>query len=154
MSRGRSGLQTLLFAALALLVAVSFVARRTGLLQGGDPAFDPALFDDAPRVDAVDAPSVVGEDAVVCGRVVNGVFASATGGQPTFLNLERAYPDQPFDVVVWGRDRGRFTPPPEVFYPGRTICVAGRVTTHEGVPRIEARTPAQISVRRAPGGGP
>ncbi len=133
-----------LLAIVALLVAASFLARRMGVGPGTAPAFDASLFDEGPRVSALEAGAYVGQDAVVCGRVVNTVFAQATGGQPTYLNLERAYPDQPFDVVVWGRDRGRFATPPEVLYFGREICAAGRVTTHQGVPRIEARGPEQI----------
>jgi len=133
-----------LLAVVALLVAASFLARRMGIGPGGAPTFDVSLFDEGPRVTAAEAGAWVGQDAVVCGRVANTVFAQATGGQPTYLNLDRAYPDQPFDVVVWGRDRGRFDTPPEVLYFGREICAAGRVTTHQGVPRIEARGPEQI----------
>lgn len=132
------------FALIALLVAIGFLVRRTGLRPDGGEAFDPADYRDVPRVEAHDAAGFVGQRAVVRGRVVNAVFASSTGGQPTFLNVDRAYPDQPFDVVVWGRDRSRFEEPPEVAYLNEKICVAGRVDEHEGVPRIEVRVPEQI----------
>jgi hypothetical protein len=146
--RRGSPVRTLTFAALAVLVVAAFLARRTGMVPGGERPFDPTDFRDAPRVTAVEALGLVGERAVVCGRVVNTVFARGTAGQPTFLNLERPYPDQPFDVVIWGRDRDRFDPPPEVFYSEARICVAGRVTAHRRVPRIEARTPEQIRFHR------
>ena len=136
------------FTVLAALVVLTFLARRTGLVPDGDRAFDPGDYVDAPVVSAVEAGDLVGERAVVCGEVVNAVFARGTGGQPTFLNLERPYPDQPFDVVIWGRDRGRFDTPPETFYRNTRICAAGRITTHQGVPRIEAREPEQIRLGR------
>ncbi len=144
----RSRTQTLILAGVALVVAGAFILRRSGFTPGGPPPFNPADYIDVPAVEAVDAASVVGEQAVVCGQVVNAVFASGTGGQPTFLNLERPYPDQPFDVVIWGRDRDRFHPPPEVAWQGERICVAGPVTTHQGVPRIQVSTPAQIQSDR------
>jgi hypothetical protein len=155
MARRSSPLRTLAFAALALLVVIGFLGRRTGVTPGtgpsapSAPAFDPGDFRDVPVVEAVDAHSVVGERAVVCGTVVNAVFASTTRGRPTYLNLDRAYPDQPFDAVIWGRDRDRFPAPPEVAYRGRRVCVAGRVTIHQGTPRIEVGTPEQV--RPTPG---
>ena len=143
----RARRRRLALAAVALLVAVSFVVRRTGLVPDGPPSFDPADYRDVPTVRAQEARALVGERAVVCGRVVNAVFASTTGGQPTFMNLDRPYPDQPFDAVIWGRDRQRFPRPPEIHYQGENVCVMGEVTEHQGVPRIEVREPGQIVVR-------
>jgi hypothetical protein len=148
MSRRRSGTRAVLLALVALVVAFGFLARRTLTGPGGPvEVFDPALYRDLPPVTAAEAEDLVGERAVVCGRVVNTTFASATRGQPTYLNLDRAYPDQPFDAVIWGRDRARFDPRPETAYRGARICVAGRITTYRGVPRIEVVTPAQIRVQ-------
>ncbi len=140
--RGRK----LTFAALAVLVVIGFLVRRTGVLPEPGVSFDPTDYQDVPVLQAVQAATVIGERAVVCGTVVNAVYASSTGGRPTFLNLDRPYPDQPFDIVIWGRDRDRFDPPPEERYAGTPVCVAGRVTSHQGVPRIEVRSPEQIRV--------
>jgi len=142
--RRGSTLRTVALAAVGLLVLVTFLARRSGIVPGGPPPFDPEDYADVPVVEAVQAAELEGDRAVVCGRVVHAVFAQDTGGRPTYLNLEQAYPDQPFDVVIWGRDRDRFHPPPEVAYRDQRICVAGQVTTHRGTPRIEVVTPEQI----------
>ncbi len=147
---GSSRSRTVGLAFLALLVVATFLVRRTGILPERGAEFDPVDYQEAPVVEAEEAHTAVGERAVVCGTVVNVTFATGVGGQPTYLNLERAFPDQPFDAVIWGRHRDRFHPPPETAYRQRRICVAGRVTTHEGVPRIEVSTPEQI--RTAPGG--
>ena len=148
----RSRTRTIALAIIALVVAGAFLLRRTGLSPGGPPPFDPADYTDVPVVEAQDAASVVGEKAVVCGTVVNAVFTADTRGQPTFLNLSRPYPDQPFDAVIWGRDRERFHPPPEMAWREERICVAGPVTTHQGVPRIQVSTPAQIQLESWRGG--
>lgn len=148
MPGSRATLRKAAFAILAALVVAAFLARRTGVLPGPDRDFRPADFQEATVVTAAEAGGLVGERAVVCGQVVNAVFASATRGRPTFLNLDRPYPDQPFDVVIWGRDRPRFEQPPERLYRGMRICAAGRITSHRGVPRIEARGPEQIRFDR------
>jgi len=142
--RPSSSLGKIGFILLAVLVVVTFLARRTGVLPGGDRPFDPADYRAVPVASAEEADGLLGERAVICGQVVNTTFAPGTGGQPTFLNLERPFPDQLFDVVIWGRDRNRFDRPPEAFYADIRICVAGRVTSHQGVPRIEVRGPEQI----------
>ena len=131
-------------AILALLVAGLFLSRRiSGPGGGGDP-FDPSDFHDAPIVSADAASGMLGQRAVVCGRVAAVTFAVNVGGQPTFINLERPFPDQAFDAVIWGRDRAHWEVAPEQLYDGSEICVAGRVRAHDGVPRIEVRVPAQI----------
>ena len=65
-------------------------------------------------------------------------------GQPTFVNLDKAYPDQPFTVVIWGDDRPRFSSPPEVAFDGKRICVSGVIETFRGKPQIVVHDPKQI----------
>ncbi len=68
-----------------------------------------------------------GETAIVCGEVVSTRFADSTKGQPTFLNLDKVYPNQIFAVVIWGNNRSKFVPP-ENDYKGKRICFTGKVT--------------------------
>jgi len=44
----------------------------------------------------------VGENATVCGVVASGKFADRSKGQPTFLNLDKAHPNQVFTAVIFG----------------------------------------------------
>ena len=52
-----------------------------------------------------DAKSLIGKREIVCGQVASANFAVRTKGQPTFLNLDRAYPNQIFTVLIWGNNR-------------------------------------------------
>ncbi len=149
----RKGPRRLVLAVIALLVVLAFLGRRTGMIPGPAEAFDPSDYRDVPVLSSQEADRHVGARAVVCGEVVNAVLASGTRGQPTFLNLDRAYPEQPFDLVVWGRHRDAFQPPPERAYLGESVCAAGRITEHQGVPRIEVTTPEQIRPASELGGG-
>jgi hypothetical protein len=45
------------------------------------------------KLTAAEAKDHVGETATVCGSVVSTRYASSTKGQPTFLNLDKPYPN-------------------------------------------------------------
>jgi hypothetical protein len=64
----------------------------------------------------MEAGSHIGEVQTVCGMVASSKFASQSKKQPTFINLDKAYPNQIFTIVIWGSDRGKFSEPPEDLY--------------------------------------
>ena len=45
----------------------------------------------------------IGETATICGIVASTNFAKQAKGQPTFLNLERPYPNESVTLVIWGK---------------------------------------------------
>jgi hypothetical protein len=66
------------------------------------------------KLTASEAKDHVGETATVCGTVVSARYAASTKSQPTFLNLDKPYPNQVFTVLIWGQNRSKFgTPPPD-----------------------------------------
>jgi DNA/RNA endonuclease YhcR with UshA esterase domain len=87
----------------------------------------------------------VGEEATVCGVVVSTKWATRATGQPTFLNLDRPYPNQIFTVVIWGSDRGAFGAP-ETQYAKRRICVTGKIREYRSKPEIVVNDPSQVVV--------
>ena len=42
---------------------------------------------------------------VFCGHIAGSHTAYSSRGKPTFINLDRPYPNQIFTVLVWGSDR-------------------------------------------------
>ena len=109
--------------------------------------------EDPARISAAEAAQHVGEVAEVCGRVASAAHIAAVKGQPTFLNLDRPYPDQPFNVVIWGSARSRFDAPPERAFDGEEICVTGLIETYRGKPQIVVSDPEQIVLIGPPGRG-
>jgi endonuclease YncB( thermonuclease family) len=93
-----------------------------------------------------EAAAHAGEDATVCGKVARASWMRSVKGEPTFVDFERPHPDQPFKAVLWGRDRAGFGEP-EKEWPGRTLCVTGRIEIHKGKPEIVLRDPGQVEVR-------
>ena len=111
-----------------------------------------AVADEPVRIEAAEAADHVGESAVVCGQVASAAYLPSVGGRPTFLNFEKPYPDQAFTVVIWGSKRSRFDGRPESLYDGKTVCVTGKVTEHEGTPQIVVQDPDQIEFVEPVGG--
>jgi hypothetical protein len=59
---------------------------------------------------AEEAKAHIGENATVCGIVAGVHYAATSKGQPTFVNLDKPYPDQPFTILIWGDDLAKFNP--------------------------------------------
>ncbi len=94
-----------------------------------------------------DAAKYIGQQKTVCGTVASAHFAAKTKGQPTFINLDKPYPNQVFTVLVWGSDRNKFEKPPETLYSGKGICVTGMIQSYQGRPEIIVKEPSQIKVK-------
>ena len=84
----------------------------------------------------------IGHLATVCGKVAGWRHTSAQG-DPTFLDLDRPYPNQLFTVIIWARDRARFKDPED--YRGRSICITGRIASHRGEPEMIISDPTQLT---------
>ena len=63
------------------------------------------------KLSANDAKNHIGETATVCGSVVSTRYAASTKGQPTFLNLDKPYPNHIFTVLIRGEHRSRLGRP-------------------------------------------
>jgi len=85
----------------------------------------------------------VGETATVCGTVASADYASHSKGQPTFLNLDKAYPNQIFTAVIWGSDRSKFGTPETLS--GKQVCVTGAIKMYRGRPEVVVHDPSQLS---------
>jgi hypothetical protein len=100
-------------------------------------------------ISAFEARNHVGEKETVCGQVASTHYAARSRGNPTFINLEKPYPNQIFTVLIWGSDRAKFGDPEEM-YGNKHICVTGTITDYRGVPEIIASAPAQIKMQANP----
>jgi hypothetical protein len=97
-------------------------------------------------ISTAEAKNHVGERATVCGEVASTHYAARSRGNPTFINLDKPYPDQIFTVLIWGSDRPKFGDPEEA-YRSKRICVTGKISDYKGVPEIVAYEPSQIKVQ-------
>jgi len=85
----------------------------------------------------------IGEEGTVCGNVVSGFYAKNSKGKPTFLNIDKSYPNQIFTVVIWGDSRSNFNYPEEQ-YKNKNICVSGYIDSYRNIPQISVSSVSQI----------
>jgi hypothetical protein len=83
-----------------------------------------------------------GANATVCGIVASERTATSSRGEPTFINLDAAYPNQVFTILVWGDDRQKIGALPRE---GTRVCATGLITDYHGVPEIVVRSSGQLS---------
>jgi len=114
----------------AIFVAISLFAADLPTLGQGK------------KLTTREAKNHIGHQATVCGRVANWRHESSRGN-PTFLDLDKPYPNQPFSVVIWAKNRARFRDPEE--YRNRNICVTGRIGSHRGQPEMIISNPTQLT---------
>ncbi|MGC2212995.1 MAG: hypothetical protein WA602_07325, partial [Silvibacterium sp.] len=99
----------------------------------------------AQNITASEAAKHVGEQATVCGKIVSEHTASQSDGQPTFINLDRAYPNQEFTAVVWEKDKANVGKIPS----SGDICVSGTITLYRGVPEVVVHDAKEWSLQTA-----
>ena len=81
----------------------------------------------------------IGQVKTVCGTVMTATYASSSNGSPTFLNLDRPYPNHIFTIVIWIEHRDSFGRPPEVLFADARVCITGFIGSYGGIPQIESR---------------
>ena len=93
-----------------------------------------------------EAHEIVGEEAVVCGQVMQVATPKGIRGNPTYINMGARYPNHPFTVVIWGRDAMKFPMGTLKSYEGKQISVTGLVEEYQGKPQIVVKEVEQIVV--------
>jgi hypothetical protein len=99
----------------------------------------------AATLSAGEAKNHMGETATVCGTVASVFFAAGSRGTPTFVNLDKAYPNQVFTILIWGDDLPKFKENP-MSWEGKKACATGAISTYKGIPEIVAKSQDQITV--------
>lgn len=97
-------------------------------------------------ISAIEARNHIGQRATVCGNVASAHYAASSRGNPTFINLDKPYPNQVFTVLIWGSDRPRFGQPDQSLR-GKHVCITGTIGSYRGTPEIIAQNPNEISVQ-------
>jgi len=98
-------------------------------------AFGISNFAPAQTLTAAEAAKHIGEKQTVCGEIAGEHTASGSRGTPTFVNLDRPYPNQVFTILIWGEDRAKVG----AFPTSGRVCATGSISSYRGVPEIVVR---------------
>jgi micrococcal nuclease len=98
-------------------------------------------------ISAKDAMNFIGQVKTVCGHVAGAFYSRSSKGAPTFINLDKPYPNQIFTAVIWQDDRYKFSGPPEREFRDKNICVTGLIKVFRGTAEIIVSEAGQIVVK-------
>jgi DNA/RNA endonuclease YhcR with UshA esterase domain len=98
----------------------------------------------AAEINAEDAANHIGQTVTVCGVVASAKYAANSRSQPTFLDMGRPYPNEPFTAVIFGSDRAKFGEP-ERTLAGKRVCITGAIRQYRGRPEIIVSDPGQLT---------
>jgi endonuclease G len=104
----------------------------------GDPFFGEVEPMKAPlpkgMFNTVQAKYHVGSTATICGTVVS--TRRTAKANAIYLNLDRVHPNQAFYATVWDYNGPNFHYDPEVYLLNKKVCITGKVTLYDEIPRI------------------
>lgn len=93
-----------------------------------------------------DAAKHEGDSVKICTKIFGGRYFENSRNTPTLLNAGAKYPDNPLTIVIFGDTRPLFNNKPEEYYPGKNICVTGRIVMYKGKPEIIITREDQIKL--------
>jgi endonuclease G len=104
----------------------------------GDPHYGevPPLKPPLPNgmFNTVQAKYHVGSTATICGTVVG--TRRTQKANAVYLNFDSNNPDQDFYATVWDSNGPNFSYDPETALLNKTVCITGKVTLYDDIPRI------------------
>ncbi len=95
------------------------------------------------RFNTVQAKYQVGKQVTVCGTVVG--TRRTQKANALYLNFDRLHPHQDFYATVWDYNGPNFHYDPETFLVDRQVCVTGKVTLFDDIPRISVNNEKEIT---------
>jgi endonuclease G, mitochondrial len=95
------------------------------------------------RFNTVQAKYHVGQDATICGTVVG--TRRTQKANALYLNFDRLHPHQDFYATVWDYNGPNFHYDPETYLVNKKVCVTGKVSLYDDIPRISINNEKEIS---------
>ncbi|MCB0768831.1 MAG: DNA/RNA non-specific endonuclease [Flavobacteriales bacterium] len=112
----------------------------------GDPFFGEVEPLKAPlpkgMFNTVQAKYHIGKTVTVCGTVVSS--RKTAKAKAIYLNFDRMHPNQDFYATIWEYNGINFSYDPEVELLDQQVCVTGKVTIFDDIPRISINNEKEV----------
>ncbi|HRO98904.1 MAG TPA: DNA/RNA non-specific endonuclease [Flavobacteriales bacterium] len=112
----------------------------------GDPFFGEVEPLPAPlpngMFNTVQAKYHIGKTVTVCGTVVS--TRKTAKAKAIYLNFDRMHPHQDFYATIWEYNGPNFSYDPEAFLVNKRVCVTGKVTIFDDIPRISINNEHEV----------
>lgn len=90
---------------------------------------------------SIQAKYQIDKTATICGTIVS---SKKSRREAIYLNFDRKYPNSPFYATIWKNHQNNFSYDPEKEFLNKKICVKGKVTEYNGMPRMSINKEEQI----------
>ncbi len=84
----------------------------------------------------------IGRSITVCGTVVSS--RKTAKAKAIYLNFDRQHPHQDFYATIWEYNGPNFSYDPEQYLLNKKICVTGKVTIFDDIPRISINNEHEV----------
>lgn len=84
----------------------------------------------------------VGNTATICGTVVS--TRRTQKANAVYLNMDRNHPNQDFYATIWDVNGPNFSYDPEKELLNRKVCITGKITLYDDIPRISVNNESAI----------
>lgn len=112
----------------------------------GDPFFGEAEPIPAPlpkgMFNTVQAKYHIGKTVTICGTVVSA--RKTAKAKAIYLNFDRMHPNQDFYATIWEYNGPNFSYDPETALLQKKVCVTGKLTEFDGIPRISINNEKEV----------
>lgn len=112
----------------------------------GDPFFGEVEPMKAPLprglYNTVQAKYHIGKTVTICGTVVS--TRKTAKAKAIYLNFDRMHPHQDFYATIWEYNGPNFSYDPETWLLNKQVCVTGKVTVFDDIPRISINNEKEV----------
>lgn len=95
-------------------------------------------------INSVQAKYHIGKTATVCGTVVS--TRKTAKAKAIYLNFDRMHPNQEFYATIWEYNGPNFSYDPETWLVDKKVCVTGKLTIFDDIPRISINNEKEVVV--------
>lgn len=121
------------------------MADPTKWIHRSDPTFGEVMPLPAPMPKGLfnteQAKYQIDKKVTICGTIVS---SKKSRKEAIYLNFDRKYPNSPFYATIWKSNQNNFSYDPEKEFMDKRICVRGKVTEYNGMPRMSINNEDQI----------
>ena len=128
--------------------AIEQMSDVTPWMAGGDPNAGDVVPIKAPlpggRFNTTQAKYHIGQTATICGTVVS--TRRTQKANAVYLNMDRNHPNQEFYATIWDYNGPNFHYDPVTYLKDKKVCVTGKVTMYNDIPRISVNNENEIEL--------
>lgn len=98
------------------------------------------------KLNTFDAKDNIGKECIVCGKAVSIKFVENGKTNPTYINLDKKFPEQLFTIVIYENQRNKLNYIPEEKLLQKQICIKGKIELFKGTPQIVLQKPSDLEI--------